>query len=414
MSFFLISLLVSTEAFTKVPLQAVKTNRRVSPIGSVELSTSVPTKNYYNLQYYSTFSIGSPPQDLTLVLDTGSSWLWMPSVGCDCHESNSQFDSSLSASYIDSYLYTTLYYGIGSVTGELSTETISVGDLTVNQQDFILSTSDSDLDMLVSDGLLGLGFNQLSNGYPTFIENLKDQGQIPDAIFSVYLNNAWYSDLESAFIIGGIDETYAQGPRTEVTITSIYGFWLGVCTSIAIADEFSSVVVESETWALLDIGSSYIYGPDIEIDAIFEKIMNTDLCGDYSGEIICTCSLDDLDVFPSIEFVMDGNTYTVTPQSYMYYENGYCYVSIDYSGSFYWLLGQVFFREYYSAYDMDNEIVYLYPAVHDDTVASSGNSLYALLIVGAIGVFLGVSAKKFFSGKANISPTPYEYLRITH
>jgi len=58
----------------------------VSKPPSEEAST-VQLKDYYNNQYVGVLGVGSPPQLLSVVFDTGSSDIWIPARGCsECGE----------------------------------------------------------------------------------------------------------------------------------------------------------------------------------------------------------------------------------------------------------------------------------------------------------------------------------------
>jgi cathepsin D len=79
------------------------------------------------------------PQPFDVVLDTGSSDLWVTSSQCTaCPIGAPEFDSSKSTSFAASSNVqpVTIRYGSGSVEGVLGQDTVSMGGFTVAQQIF--------------------------------------------------------------------------------------------------------------------------------------------------------------------------------------------------------------------------------------------------------------------------------------
>jgi cathepsin D len=88
--------------------------------------------------YLGTISIGTPAQSLNVVLDTGSSDLWVAGTSCSRCPSIPTFDTGKSSSFQQSSNAQGIQinYGSGSVAGSLASETVSLGGFTVAQQPF--------------------------------------------------------------------------------------------------------------------------------------------------------------------------------------------------------------------------------------------------------------------------------------
>merc|ERR1712147_77787 len=104
----------------------------------------VKITNYLDAQYYGPITIGTPPQDFTVIFDTGSSNLWVPSslcpdaegrghVACKVHNT---YNSTESSTYEEDGQEFKIAYGTGSMIGFDSIDNVVFGELTADDQTF--------------------------------------------------------------------------------------------------------------------------------------------------------------------------------------------------------------------------------------------------------------------------------------
>uniref|UniRef100_A0A8C5SHG3 cathepsin E n=1 Tax=Laticauda laticaudata TaxID=8630 RepID=A0A8C5SHG3_LATLA len=182
---------------------------------------------FWQVEYFGQISIGNPPQNFTVLFDTGSSNLWVPSIYCvskACVE-HSRFHPSQSSTYTEVGTPFSIHYGTGSLRGIIGMD--QVEGLTVVNQQFAESVSEPGNTFLDSefDGILGLAYPSLAvDGVTPVFDNMMAQNLVDLPIFSVYMNRKSYSSVGGELIFGGYDETYFSGNLNWIPVTK-QGYW---------------------------------------------------------------------------------------------------------------------------------------------------------------------------------------------
>ncbi|CAN1222700.1 Aspartic proteinase A1 [Linum grandiflorum] len=226
----------------------------------------VALKNYLDAQYYGEIGIGTPPQKFTVIFDTGSSNLWVPSAKCYFSLScfvHPKYKSSQSSTYKQNGKSAEIQYGTGAIAGFFSFDSVKVGNLVVKDQEFIEATREPGVTFLMAkfDGILGLGFREISVGDAVPVwDNMLKQGLIKEPVFSFWLNRNSGDEEGGEIVFGGVDPNHFRGKHTYVPVTK-KGYWQFDMGDVLIEIDASSGYCGRGCSAIADSGTSLLAGP---------------------------------------------------------------------------------------------------------------------------------------------------------
>ncbi|XP_059181954.1 nothepsin [Centropristis striata] len=352
-------------------------NRRYAqcfPPGTPSLRLGRSSEKIYNFmdaQFYGLISLGSPDQNFSVVFDTGSSDLWVPSTycvsqACALHRRFRAFESS--SFHHDGRMFG-IHYGSGHLLGVIGRDSLKVAGLTVLNQEFGESVYEPGAAFVMAkfDGVLGMGYPSLAEilGNPVF-DNMVAQKTVQESVFSFYLSRGTSSGTpEGELLLGGTDEAKYSGPINWLPVTA-KGYWQIKMDSVAV--QGVSSFCPHGCQAIVDTGTSLIAGPTNEILSLQQLIGASPT---NIGEFLIDCVR--LSSLPHVTFVLGGKEYTLTAEQYVRKEmlgdrelcfSGFQAVDIVSPEGPLWILGDVFLTEFYSIFDRGQDRVGLASAKH--------------------------------------------------
>ncbi|GAB5589502.1 aspartic proteinase precursor [Umbelopsis nana] len=319
----------------------------------------VPLSNYMNAQYYGEIEIGTPGQTFSVVLDTGSSNLWVPSTHCNSIACflHRRYDSTKSSTWKENGTEFAIQYGTGSLEGFISNDVLKFGDLTVKEQDFAESVKEPGFTFALGrfDGILGLGYDRISvKGVVPPFYNIVNRKLVDKPVFSFWLNDD--SDGEEnggEMIIGGVDKNHYSGDIHWSDVRR-KGYWEIELENIKFGDEYLDL---DPIGAAIDTGSSLMALPSTLADMLNKELGAKK---NFAGQYVLDCNtVQDL---PEFCLKFNGKDFCLDPEDYILNVQDQCisgFMGLDIpepAGPI-WIVGDVFLRKYVSVYDLGNDRV---------------------------------------------------------
>ncbi|ODV62738.1 proteinase A [Ascoidea rubescens DSM 1968] len=335
------------------------------PLVDSNANHDTPLTNYLNAQYFTEISIGNPPQSFKVILDTGSSNLWVPSKDCSSLACflHTKYDHDSSVTYKKNGTSFAIRYGSGSLEGYVSQDVLTLGDLTIPHQDFAEATSEPGLAFAFGkfDGILGLAYDTISvNKIVPPVYNAINQGLLDEAKFSFYLGDTNKNSEDGGVCtFGGIDESKFKGKLTYLPVRR-KAYWEVSLDGIGLGDEYATLAGHG---AAIDTGTSLIALPSGLAEILNAEIGATKgWTGQYSVDCNSRSSL------PDLTFTLAGYNFTIGPYDYTLEVSGSCisaFTPMDFPAPIgpMAIVGDAFLRKYYSVYDLEKNTIGLASAV---------------------------------------------------
>uniref|UniRef100_A0A0R3S0I5 Peptidase A1 domain-containing protein n=1 Tax=Elaeophora elaphi TaxID=1147741 RepID=A0A0R3S0I5_9BILA len=318
--------------------------------------------DYDDMEYVANISLGSPigKQTFLVVLDTGSSNVWIPEANCvaaDCLEKN-RFNPSLSKTYQEDGRTWSIVYGDGSnAHGLLGQDYFTFGcnvndSLVIPNITFGLARKLSGFKDDPVDGIVGLAFTSIAvDGVTPPLIAAIDRNILNPSLFTVWLHRRGIQEnvFGGVFSYGAIDDVNC-GDVIDYEPLSSVTFWQFRLRGVK-ANDYSI----SGTWeAISDTGTSLIAGPTAVVNRLGAAVKAKYNQNEEMFFVKCDAKP------PPVTLIIGAHDYNVQPENYIVMvENDTCIFSFfTIEGNGFgptWIFGDPFIRQYCQIYDIGNE-----------------------------------------------------------
>ncbi|KAK6337429.1 hypothetical protein TWF730_002828 [Orbilia blumenaviensis] len=346
------------------------------------------------LLYYVDVQVGTPPQNMRLQIDTGSSDVWAPSANsrfCSdpsepCNEGSYNPSVSTSRKLVSRNGFRISYLDGSHARGDFITEVFSIGNCTLPDLQMGIG-EDTD----ITAGIMGIGYPSNSAAaiaYPGLVQSLVSNGFINSHAYSLWLNDQ--ESNKGSILFGGIDTKKYVGDLIGLPIQLERGDdapvdFLVALNSVGLVGEdgTETTISSAKLGAVLDCGSSLTYLPNSTVTSIVKSVGG--IWDHKLEEYVVPCSLsnnhNEFVTFrfggskgPEIRIPMEELTnYIIDVNSDIWLDgdgNPVCTFGIQPQPSDFgdtYIFGDTFLRSAYVVYDLDGRTIWMAQTIFNAT-----------------------------------------------
>ncbi|KAF6821392.1 eukaryotic aspartyl protease [Colletotrichum plurivorum] len=302
-----------------------------------------------DFSYFAQVKFGSKQKPLWMLMDTGAGTSWVMGSNCKSSacEKHGSYGPSDSDSYKDLGQGFSVAYGSGSVKGNKITDSVSFAGMKFDFQFGVANETSDDFNYFPFDGILGL--SMAGGETENFVQVVKNSNQLSANIFCVYLNRAADGPNTSEISFGACNPAKYTGNFTYTPVGNENGDWAIPVDGIQYDGQKSGAAGKL---AYIDTGTSYVFGPQADVAAFHKNIPGSTSEDGTTYKVPCDSNKDVTYTFSNVSYVVSAKDWRSKPGT-----DGTCTSNIYghevVPGS--WLLGDVFLKNVYAAFDKDQK-----------------------------------------------------------
>ncbi|THG99869.1 hypothetical protein EW026_g2553 [Hermanssonia centrifuga] len=322
----------------------------------------------FDSTYFGSVAVGTPPTPFDVILDTGSSDLWLASgTGSDSRATKdiTLFEPTSSSSFTDLGKEFQIQYGSGSAQGVLGSDQVQFAGFQIGQTFGLVNQTTQSLLTAPMSGLMGLAFQSIAaSGATPFWQSLVEtSGALDSPLFAFQLtrftndSSAQKTEPGGTFTLGAVNNSLFTGDIDYQDIPNgAPGYWIQELSAMKVNGQSISLPSGSAAWAAIDTGTTGVGCPSDVLASIFAAVPNSAPgTGQFEGYYTFPCSTS---VSLTVTWGSSSNAWTISPDDFILQEidtQGTCvgaFFEVDSSGTTApaFIFGDTFLKNVYSVY----------------------------------------------------------------